>query len=217
GNRNVIDMHCSCVARCSKRCKHIYALLHFIRNHRSTSKTSFEQTWGKPSVTEMSKKLYSKGKTCAQLFPPKAELITDLKNAYNFCPQDFKNINCVVREIVVLENRNKEEIERRSTLKRLNEQRNVLEEYERIETCHKLFFTNHVALDDDQIISTCIRTKIQSNSVEWNECRQLRITASEKAHRINKMKKVKGKDLAVQFMNKKTTENANFKFGLRKE
>lgn len=176
GNRNVIDTHCSCGARCSKRCNHIHALLHIICNYRSTSKTSFDRTKWELSVTEISKKPYSRKEICKQLLPLKAEFNTDSKNAHKFTSENLKNVNCAAKEIVILKKRNKGNMERRSTLKRLNEQKNVIQESERIEACvkffrvyfsvsklyggnfcfindpHELFFTNHVALNDDQII-----------------------------------------------------------------
>jgi hypothetical protein len=215
-NRNVIDMHCTCVARSLKRCKHIYALVYFIDNHRSMSKPSYEQAWGKPSISQMSKALYAKGMSCAQLFPPKTDFNLHKEDAHIFTMDDLKDINCAAKEIVILENRNKEEIERRSALRKLNKERIIIEEGARIEACckffiqcfcqselygqafciknnqHKVFFEKHVALNDRQIITTCIKTKSQSNCVKWDECRKMRITASEKAHRIKQMRKKTG-------------------------
>lgn len=44
------------------RCKHVAALIFYINNEQSTTKTSREQLWGVPSARQFAKLKYSKGK-----------------------------------------------------------------------------------------------------------------------------------------------------------
>lgn len=69
----MIAARCVCVAQALRQCKHIYAVIHYINNDRSTSKTSEEQKWGKPSPNQLGKQMYSKGVQVSQLFPLKSE------------------------------------------------------------------------------------------------------------------------------------------------
>lgn len=58
---------CNFPAGASKKCKYVTALIHYINNEDSFSKTDFLQIWGKPS--KVGKEKYKKGKTIKQLFP----------------------------------------------------------------------------------------------------------------------------------------------------
>lgn len=85
--RYVTDVHCNCVYNQSKKCKHVAALIFFINNEASASKTSYEQQWGKPSARQFAKKKYSKGEyfknmvphKYTQLHEPQKVLVTELQ------------------------------------------------------------------------------------------------------------------------------------------
>ena len=66
-NRVITAVQCTCVAEALGRCKHIYAVIHYINNDRGLSKTSIEQEWGRPSVKQMGKEKYSGGKLISEL------------------------------------------------------------------------------------------------------------------------------------------------------
>ncbi|KAK0071661.1 hypothetical protein PV325_012535, partial [Microctonus aethiopoides] len=119
--RNVSNCQCTYVARCSNECKHIYALLHYMKNCRSVSKTSFEQQWGNPFVLQLSKSKYSKRKQCGSLFPQKIN-IDEEEGVHDFLIDDLRNINCAAREVLHFKSRDREEIERRA-LKAIEEMR----------------------------------------------------------------------------------------------
>ncbi|XP_044582891.1 uncharacterized protein LOC123263911 [Cotesia glomerata] len=59
--RFVTDVKCDCVYNQSKKCKHVAALIYYINNEESASKTSHEQVWGKPSARQFAKKQICKG------------------------------------------------------------------------------------------------------------------------------------------------------------
>ncbi|KAK0076972.1 hypothetical protein PV326_010386 [Microctonus aethiopoides] len=61
-NRVIVNASCTCVYNRSEKCKHISALIYFINQEESLSKTNKEQNWGKPSVKQLAKEKYSKGK-----------------------------------------------------------------------------------------------------------------------------------------------------------
>lgn len=63
------DVHCNCVYNQSKKCKHVAALIYFINNAESVSKTSHEQQWGKPSARQFAKNKYSKGEYFKNMMP----------------------------------------------------------------------------------------------------------------------------------------------------
>ncbi|KAK0071702.1 hypothetical protein PV325_012465 [Microctonus aethiopoides] len=69
--RLVTDVKCVCIYNQSKKCKHIAALIYFINNEESVSKTSHEQVWGKPSARQFAKNKYAKGKHFEEMFPSK--------------------------------------------------------------------------------------------------------------------------------------------------
>lgn len=68
-NCHVESVSCDCVYNKSGKCKHIAALIYFINNENSFTKTSQEQQWGKPSARQFSKEKYSKGKYFYEMFP----------------------------------------------------------------------------------------------------------------------------------------------------
>ncbi|KAK0077273.1 hypothetical protein PV325_004184 [Microctonus aethiopoides] len=105
--RNVPNYQCTCVARCSNKCKHIYASLRYMKNCRSVLKRSFKQQWGKPSVLQLSKSIHSKGKHCGSLFPQKIN-IDEEEGVHDFLIDDFRNINCAAREVPHFESRDRE-------------------------------------------------------------------------------------------------------------
>ncbi|KAF0751704.1 SWIM-type domain-containing protein, partial [Aphis craccivora] len=67
--RNVTHCFCECPAGAGNKCKHIAALVYYINNEESNSKTNAEQEWGKPSKSAEAK--YKKGRTIENLFPRK--------------------------------------------------------------------------------------------------------------------------------------------------
>lgn len=59
---------CTCVYKNSNKCKHVAALIYYINNEDSLSKTDFEQQWGKPTNHQLTKEKYAKGKYFYEMF-----------------------------------------------------------------------------------------------------------------------------------------------------
>lgn len=66
--RTIKICFCNCPAGASEKCKHVAALIHYVNNEDSFSKTDFPQTWGK--LSKVGEEIYKKGKQIEQLFPP---------------------------------------------------------------------------------------------------------------------------------------------------
>lgn len=69
--RKVDNVTCTCVYNQTQKCKHVAALIWYINNERSLTKTDHEQQWGAPSKKESSKEKYAKGKTFKAMFGEK--------------------------------------------------------------------------------------------------------------------------------------------------
>ncbi|KAK0071335.1 hypothetical protein PV325_007624 [Microctonus aethiopoides] len=69
GNRKVAKVNCNCVYNQSLKYKHVAALIFFINNERSITKTSEEQQWDKPSAKKLAQTKYCKGKYFYEMFP----------------------------------------------------------------------------------------------------------------------------------------------------
>ncbi|KAL4092133.1 hypothetical protein QTP88_026689 [Uroleucon formosanum] len=69
--RNVTHCFCECPAGAGNKSKHIAALVYYINNEESNSKTNVEQEWGKPSKSGEAK--YKKGRTIEYLYPKKKQ------------------------------------------------------------------------------------------------------------------------------------------------
>ena len=95
---------CNCATNKNKDCKHLYALIYFINNDISPSKTSFEQEWGKSSARQLGKEQYSKPLLISSIYVKKKK--KNKINRINPCPiaySDVANIDCSLRKILYAE------------------------------------------------------------------------------------------------------------------
>lgn len=96
--RHVLDVSCQCVARAAKMCKHICALILYINEERGLSKTSLEQTWGMPSLSQLGKTIYSKGMKNETQF---SKVHANIVPVYKLQPSDFvDSFNCALHEVI---------------------------------------------------------------------------------------------------------------------
>lgn len=70
-NRIVTKVSCTCAYNKSMQCKHIAALIHYVNNDQSATKTSKECQWGIPSARQFAQQKYSKGKSSKLMFQRK--------------------------------------------------------------------------------------------------------------------------------------------------
>ncbi|XP_060855198.1 uncharacterized protein K02A2.6-like [Metopolophium dirhodum] len=75
-NRDVVEAVCQCPAGIGGKCKHVYALTHYINTESGHSKTSDRCEWNEPKISKAGKEKYCKGKRIEELFPPKSDKLT---------------------------------------------------------------------------------------------------------------------------------------------
>ncbi|KAJ8720709.1 hypothetical protein PYW08_015170 [Mythimna loreyi] len=85
--RIVTGVKCSCVYNQSGKCKHVAALICYINNKVSYSKTSSEQQWGKPSIRQFVDCKYSKGRYFQEMFGSVSK--TESCGVCNMCGSSF--------------------------------------------------------------------------------------------------------------------------------
>ncbi|GBP76672.1 hypothetical protein EVAR_80467_1 [Eumeta japonica] len=85
GARVVIGVKCGCVYNQSGKCKHVSALISYVNNTTSLSKTSNEQQWGKPSIRQFVQNKYSKGRYFEDMFLPVAKKKCSLVRPVTYC------------------------------------------------------------------------------------------------------------------------------------
>jgi len=66
-----VSVSCQCPAGLEEKCKHIFALAHYVNIEDGHSKTSHHCEWSAPKISKAGKDLYCKGKRIEKLFPPK--------------------------------------------------------------------------------------------------------------------------------------------------
>lgn len=246
--RNVIHCSCECPAGAGSKCKHISALINYINNEESLSKTNLEQKWGKPKLGEAK---YKKGKTIQDLFPKKSQQIFNnellpinhksLVNEYNIL-----EIPCILSKMIEKETQSKIHIECQNYLLDLinsvekstdNEFMNIIIskqiEYDNLLpligsyfpliSIQYEYFMNNIFVDSKQIMNIFNKTKMQSQSIQWNDIRKNRISASVKAHRIKTCKMLSfenQKKLAESLITEKNMGyqgNINVSYGMKYE
>lgn len=200
---------CTCVYNQSGRCKHVAALIYFINNYESLSKTNFEQQWGKPTPKQFAKEKYSKGSNFYEMFPPKPYLEMDLRVPN---PDDLTFRSSL--KIML-------SAEQEACHEQVNDVVSLLvekvDENIRIQDCQicvlnihnfvedhmvyssklivlsdsiKLFYDSHIRISNEDIISLCSETIDQSTSSKWQLARSCRFSASTTVHKI-KVRKTK--------------------------
>lgn len=112
---------CNCVAHESEKCKHVYALIHFLNSYTGASKTSVEQEWGKPSASQIGKEQYSKPLLVTNAFKRKKEILNRIR-PYKLQLDDIKRINSPLATVIARENTHEAEIAAGQVMKFLIEQ-----------------------------------------------------------------------------------------------
>lgn len=237
GQRWVTNVRCTCVGNQSKRCKHVAALIFFINNCESLSKTDFEQEWGRPSAHALAKEKYAKGSYFHQMFPPKRRFNEVEPTKVTL---DELLFPCPLK--IVMQEESKDKVHHSITnffkaARRAQEQRqknNGLSKlvgfiisrewhfdiYTKMPAISKElcdFYNQRIVLDKDKIIQLSVDTVSQSNNKTWFEERELRISASSNVHHIKSrstktVEKLVGEILYSKPINVKAT-----KYGLAAE
>ncbi|XP_074100239.1 uncharacterized protein LOC141528206 [Cotesia typhae] len=234
--RYVTDVHCNCVYNKSDKCKHVAALIYFINNEESASKTSHEQQWGKPGARQFAKHKYSKGEYFKKMMPHK---YTQLHEPQNVLLTDLE-VNSPLKRIMEaqLSKNNKHTV--RNVINSLLAQvelnlekeecaacvENFLifcEEYSIYESQYNLdpnlreFYLKNVQLSENEIIQMSCETVKQSSCNNWFQARRFRISASSNVHHIKVLSRKPVETLVSDMLHPSKIDSSSTKYGLKME
>lgn len=239
--RHVTNVSCTCVSEAGGKCKHIYALIHYINTDRSASKTTLEQEWGKPSDLQISKDIYAKPIVVTDMFKAKSSVRCD--TPYDLQYSDVMDFPCALRNVLWQQNVKESVIVVKSTIEDIitsvvqcstgrqcqacavnlinfsNDSFLYSQRFEIANDEHRDFYYKNVHLSEKNIVDLCIATLNQSSCDEWFKARQCRISASAKAHQIKVRRKKSCLDLAKDFLKHSTTNQVvkSLEYGRKNE
>lgn len=239
-NRHVFDVSCNCVSNQSKKCKHVYALIHHVNFSESVSKTSYEQAWGTPTVRQLTIEKYSKGRFFCEMYPPKQ---IEKVQSYSFTLEDLIEVPCSLRSALLEEkkdqvicfikllvysivdnmfvkyNLNLSEACLESLL--IHKEENPIFKCQNLESSLaanlKHFYETSVQLDENEIVKLNLDTVCQSKCSKWFDARLIRLSASKNVHEVKTLTKKTAATLANEIANPKKVVTESMKYGTKYE
>ncbi|KAL7292664.1 hypothetical protein TKK_0013790 [Trichogramma kaykai] len=244
--RHLTNAKCNCLAGITSDCKHIYATIYFINNHRSLSKTSFDQTWGKPSEKKAAQEKYAQPMIVKDHYNEKRKLylnseiipyspsLSDVIHTDSALKRylEYKSINknnLFIKGLLynlansVVDNSHNEEVSNwvNYLLRSSWNSKIYYVNLQELDVKFKNFYKDKIIVSDEDIIAICLNTQAQSKCTEWFSIRKLRISASSKAHRIKTCKKNAYELLANTFVKEDGIVNSkklpSLEYGLKNE
>ncbi|XP_074101313.1 uncharacterized protein LOC141528918 [Cotesia typhae] len=234
--RYVTDVHCNCVYNQSKKCKHVAALIYFINNEESASKTSHEQQWGKPSARQFTKNKYSKGEYFKNMIPhkytqlhePQKVSITELKAdsplklimQAQLKENNKHTVRNVMNSLLAQVELNLEKEECAVCIENLlifQEEYFIYKSEYDMDSKIREFYLKNVQLSEQEIINLSYQTVKQSSSNNWFKARRLRISASSNVHNIKVLSRKPVETLVSDMLNPSKIDNASTRYGLKME
>lgn len=204
------------------------------------SKTDQEQLWGKPSVRQLAKEKYSKGKffyemrNTQKLISKTPTSCSDMNSVLKLKKSSALKIMCSemeksesVRSVQYLLSELIQSVEVNVKLKDCQVcTENLLifaKEYPvytktySIEKNLQEFYMDKICLSTKEIIQLSCGTLDQSSSKDWFVARQQRISASKSAHRIKSRVKKSVESLVLEMIFEKKIDNNNTQYGVANE
>lgn len=199
-------------------------MIHYINVDRSSSKTSLEQEWGKPTDVQLGKDMYAKPLQISDVYGERKKITKRPCEPYVVTFADVKDINCAIHKPLKVKEEDSDELIVRSLLRGMVNKvvKSIAEE--NVEVCAlslinssllsekyacedvildestKKFYDENIALSQDDIVKLCIETVSQSNCKKWFTERKLRISASLKAHKIKTLTRKDEDSLVDSFL-----------------
>lgn len=223
-----------------KKCKHIYALIHYVNTDRSCPKTSLERQWGKPTDVQLGKDMYAKPLVVVDTFKMK-KFLKNVK-PYNITYCDVQSINCPLKVIMEVQCLNLVKLFIRALIKDILSAAINKSEISVLEACalslvnlsnsHNIYLPTKVILEEkvieyyneniniseNSIVKVCMETVNQSENRKWFQIRRLRISASSKAHAIKCRTKKSVSALVDDFLNNNTKKGiSSLEYGQKHE
>ncbi|OXU16251.1 hypothetical protein TSAR_010168 [Trichomalopsis sarcophagae] len=237
-DRKIINVSCTCVYNKSGKCKHISALIYYVNNTDSLSKTDCEQQWGKPTTRQLVQEKYSKGRYFWEMFPPKEKLavsdrqmeldisaLTDpsplktllLESKKNKNDKEIKNLmDSMLKQVDVI-------LQKEECTKYLNiifafcEKKEVYAKNQIVTKDAYDYYQENIAMSRKNIIKLCSDTIDQANNEKWFDARSLRVSASKNVHEIKVRKTKTVESLVSQMLFPKTVKTAALSYGKENE
>ena len=229
------SVSCTCVYNQSGKCKHVAALIYYVDNYESLSKTNFEQQWGKPTPKQFVKEKYSKGANFAEMYPPTPDLqvelsLPDLEELPSQCPlfimlsaekeATSQNVDSDNHSLVTFleESAEKEERKKDCEVCVLNIH-NFIDEYVVYHSEYvlndtiKQFYDAQIVMSRESIINLCSETIDQAMSSKWEQARSIRFSASTTIHKIKIRKTKTVKTLLEELFFPKKISVPSIKYG----
>lgn len=230
------DVKCDCIYNQSKKCKHIAALIYFINNEESVSKTSHEQVWGKPSARQFAKNKYANDKHFEEMFPskrgnyyeaPEIDLSKMIEESALKQVMVAKAANINIRTVKRVMDSLLQQVE--IDLKKEDCEQCVINfliscdentQYKnnfKLENKLKIFYVEKIEISEKDIIKLCCETLGQSTCTERYATRQLRLSASKNVHSV-KVKTTKTiESLVSEILHPKKIDCVSNRYGLNNE
>lgn len=221
----------------SGKCKHVGALISYVNNTISLSKTSNEQEWGKPSIRQFVKNKYCKGRYFEDMFPPVAKKkcnLVDPVTHYELSQESSlkqilqageqsQHVSDVKGAIANLLNEVESLLEQEDCVVCLNTFFIFKTEFELYHNDYslvdnlKLYYENHVVVSNEDIIKMSCNTIKQSACPEWYAIRHVRVSASKNVHSIITRTTKSIESLVSDILNPKKVDCGATRYGICNE
>ncbi|KAJ8672210.1 hypothetical protein QAD02_003469 [Eretmocerus hayati] len=232
-SKHIVGTTCTCVSNESVKCKHIYALIHYINYHESLPKTDFPQELCKPTPLQFAKEKYSKGNDASKMFgtiqkprvTPYPELrLKDLKarsplrNLYVSAAR-FKAQPIIQVPLRLLIKEAKLELQRddcEAIVVNLfiHEEEFGIYSHSYVFTGDlQIFYDEKIVLSRESSIQLSYESIEQSDSDISHNARCSRVTASKSAHSIKTLTKKTAESLALDMMMNKKIDSPARRYG----
>ncbi|KAH7939910.1 hypothetical protein HPB52_019100 [Rhipicephalus sanguineus] len=210
--RNVRQAHCTCRGGISGQCKHAAAVVTFVNKEDTSTKTSVENVWKRPSAKQLG--MYNKGVLFSEMYPPKPP---DQKLVRQPVPRAIIDSNCPLGIMLRQEQEIAENLAHLDkVLGRLGQPSNTFgAESIPVEEVSDDFLLKVVVTEEERS-DIAKQTILQSGCPQWHCARALRISASSKAHRI-KIRQADFESLAQQLVTPRSFKSAACAYGISME
>lgn len=216
----------------SGRCKHVAALIHYINNEQSLTKTDHEQEWGKPTTRQLAKIKYSKGKYFDEMFTRRTVRDATPTIVLN----SELNEPSALRSVLLQAMKPESEGTIRHLMDSMLTEVDIILKKEECEMCVDIlfilqknqvtytsypvllkeideFYKKFIVKSRKEIIQLCCDTLEQSNCQSWFEARKLRISASINVHCIKRRVKKPVESIVAEMLYPKDVKTAATRYG----
>lgn len=234
--RKVTSVSCDCVYNKSEKCKHVAALINYVNNEESLSKTNYEQEWGKPTKHQFAQEKYSKGKYFYEMFPPPKKPKID---SYSLDISELKE-SSALRTVMIEASKDKNLHSIRNLMSSILKQVEINLKKEDCKACLNNFFIytekypvyknaymldkelrefydKHIVMSKNAIVNLSCDTLEQSKCKKWFSARRLRISASKNVHSIKSRIKKSIESVVSDMLYPKKIEIASTQYGINNE